>query len=202
MRTARQTGLLAVSMLPTIAMAQSFSFLSQERSVFARVGSTTNSFAAMDFGALDRQVDAIVTNAGASSRQRSTLGSTALSFYGNLSASSSATAVTNARGVFDVSFTLTQATDVRLFYAVNSYWNFTIWTPSGSQVIATSSQLGLIYDDRISRFDAGTYRLRADADVTNGQSGNITVEMTIVPAPSGIALAACAGLAACRRRRR
>ncbi|MDX2118570.1 MAG: hypothetical protein SFY96_10350 [Planctomycetota bacterium] len=139
---------------------------------------------------------------GAGSLQDSVLGAGGVSLFAELGTTKWGVTTNRARGVFDVSFTLTQATDVRLFYAVNSYWNFTIWTPSGSQVIATSSQLGLIYDDRISRFEAGTYRLRADADVTNGQSGNITVEMTIVPAPSGIALAACVGLVACRRRRR
>lgn len=188
--------------VPSLVLGQSFSFTSQERSVLAKVGGQINSAAAVGFEYFDQQVDSVVDRSGASSIQRSALSTGSISLYGNLGASNSAVAVTNARGVFDVSFTLTQATDIRFFYVVNAVWNFTIWTPSGSQVIATSTDLGGIYDDRVSHFDAGTYRLRADADVTNGQSGNITVEMTIIPAPPSLALAAGAGLVSCRRRRR
>lgn len=186
----------------SLAFGQAFTFTAQERSVFARVSTFTSQKAAADFGTFDENADVTFGNAGAGSGQRSVLGSSSISLFGDLGAINSATLSTQARGVFDVSFTLTQATDIRFFYVVNSAWNFTIWTPSGSQVIATSADLGGIYDDRVSHFAAGTYRLRGDADVTNGQSGNITVEMTIVPAPASLALAAGAGLVSCRRRRR
>ena len=191
-----------IAVAPSLVAGQTFTFTSQERSVFARVSTFTSQKSATDFGTFDENVGVTFGNAGAGSGQRSVLGTSSISLFGDLGAINSPTLSTQARGVFDVSFTLTQATDLRFFYVVNSAWNFTIWTPSGSQVIATSADLGGIYDDRVSHFAAGTYRLRADADVTEGKSGNITVEMTIVPAPSGVALAACAGLAACRRRRR
>ncbi|MDX2118876.1 MAG: hypothetical protein SFY96_11900 [Planctomycetota bacterium] len=188
--------------VPSVVFGQAFMYTSQERSIYAQAGSDSASLSASDFLTFDQRVSRALGNTGAGSEQSSSLLEGSISLFGDLGTTVWGVTTNRARGVFDVSFTLTQATDIRFFYVVNAVWNFTIWTPSGSQVIATSTDLGGIYDDRVSHFAAGTYRLRADADVTNGQSGNITVEMTIIPAPASLTLAAGAGLVSCRRRRR
>ncbi len=184
-----------------VSAAQSFLYTAQERSVYAQVSSVSDFKSATGFGPwVNANATAILGNRGAASEHTSTLDATAISFTGAARSSTPGAGFTNAKGVFDVTFTLTSASQVRLNYFMSEWWNLTLWTPSGSQVLSVADGFAH-FDDRTLSLNAGTYRIRADSDVSNGKAGNALVEFQIVPAPGSLAVLGVVGVLGARRRR-
>ncbi|MDX2118838.1 MAG: hypothetical protein SFY96_11695 [Planctomycetota bacterium] len=182
-----------------IADAQSFLYTAQERSVYYRIGTTSQSLSAPNFNAWNASVSTGgVGSNRAYSNHFSDLGATTLEFRGEVWTSSGGP--NQAKGVFDVTFVLTAATQVRLNYFMSEWWNLTLWTPSGSQVLSVADGFAY-FDDRTLSLNAGTYRIRADSDVSNGKAGNALVEFQIVPAPGSLGVLGVVGVLGARRRR-
>ncbi|MDX2118839.1 MAG: hypothetical protein SFY96_11700 [Planctomycetota bacterium] len=202
MRTARTCTLVfVVSGSSVVAFGQTLLYTSQERSVYAQVSSVSDFKSATGFGHwVNANATAILGNRGAGSDHTSTLGASELNFSGQVYTSTPGAGFTNAKGVFDVTFTLTSATQVQFFWFTEAKWNLTLWTPTATRVLATASQSGLNANESLF-WQAGTYRLRADADVSDGAAGNAAYVLTIVPAPSSLGVVGAAGLFAARRRR-
>ncbi|MDX2118837.1 MAG: hypothetical protein SFY96_11690 [Planctomycetota bacterium] len=183
------------------AFGQSFLYTAQERSVYAQVSSVSDFKSATGFGPwVNANATAILGNRGAGSDHTSTLGASELYFSGQVYTSSPGAGFTNAKGVFDVTFTLTSATQVHFVWGADNMWNLTLWTPTTTRILATAAQSGKFGDESLF-FAAGTYRLRADADVQNGAAGNAGFQLTIVPTPGAVATIGACGLFAARRRR-
>ncbi len=184
-----------------LSMGQAFLYTAQERSVYAQVSSVSDFKSATGFGPwVNANATAILGNRGAGSDHTSTLGASELYFSGQIYTSSPGAGFTNAKGIFDVTFTLTSATQVQFVWGADNMWNLTLWTPSSMRILATAAQSGKFGTETLF-FEAGNYRLRADADVANGAAGNAGFQLTIVPAPSSLGVVGAAGLFAARRRR-
>lgn len=184
-----------------MTVARTFEYVSQERSVYAQVSNVSAQRSASDFAPWVNVIaTAILGNRGADSLQSSAFGSNELSFSGSVDTTTSGAGLTNAKGVFDVMFTLTAATHVEFFWFTEANWNLTLWTPTTTRILATAAQSGKNANESLF-FEAGTYRLRADSDVSNGAAGNAAYVLAIVPAPTSLAVLGAVGLLAARRRR-
>lgn len=190
---------LLASACSGVAAAQSFVYGAQERSVYYRVGTTSESLSAPNFNAWNATV---ATNGGGSNRaysiQHSDLRVNAVEFSGEVWTSSGGP--NQSKGVFDVMFTLTAATQVQFVWGADNMWNLTLWTPTWTRILATAAQSGKFGTETLF-FEAGNYRLRADADVANGAAGNAGFQLTIVPAPASLAVLGVVSVFAARRRR-
>ena len=183
------------------AIAQSFAYTAQQRSIYARANLTSDSKTAPDFAPwINASVTVISGREAAGADHSSRLDSGAVSFNGQVRSGPITSGTTNAKGVFDVTFTLTAATQVEFFWFTEAHWNLTLWTPTTTRILATAAQSGKNANESLF-FEAGTYRLRADSDVSNGAAGNAAYVLTIVPAPTSLAVLGAVGLLAARRRR-
>ena len=192
---------LLASACSGVAAAQSFLYTAQERSVHARAGSVSQSTSAPNFAPwVNAIATAISGRETAASEHTSRLDLGEVYFSGQVRSGPTTSATTNAKGVFDVTFTLSAATQVRLNYFMSEWWNLTLWTPSGSQVLSVANGFAY-FDDRMLSLNAGTYRIRADADVSDGKAGNALVQFQIVPAPTSLAVIGVVSVFAARRRR-
>lgn len=183
------------------ALGQSFLYTAQERSIYARAGLQAQSKSASNLASwVNANVTVISGREAASADHTSRLESGELYFSGQVFSGPITSATTNAKGVFDVTFTLTSATQVHFVWGADNMWNLTLWTPTTTRILATAAQSGKFGDESLF-FAAGTYRLRADAEVQNGAAGNAGFQLTIVPAPGAVAMIGASGLLAARRRR-
>jgi len=183
------------------AFGQSLLYAAQERSVYARAASVIQSSSAPNFAPwVNAIATAISGRETAAAEHTSRLDTGEVSFNGQVRSGPTTSATTNAKGVFDVTFTLTSATQVQFFWFTEAKWNLTLWTPTATRVLATASQSGLNANESLF-WQAGTYRLRADADVSDGAAGNAAYVLTIVPAPTSLAVLGVVSVFAARRRR-